>query len=375
MEFDHIHFYVQDAQASRDWFVQRLGFQAVFSFKAQQTHTEIVNQGQIWLLLSSPLGHGGPVDEYLRLHPPGVADVAFRVQNLENVLQRATTAGAKVQRPVQNQRITDDSLKWARIMGWGGIRHTLVERTKPIPENPEPLLFPQVPELVMPAACSGGIFAIDHVVLNVATGHLRPALEWYQSVFGFQPEQCFNIQTCRSGLQSQVLTHPQGSVQFPINQPDIGQACVQPLTRPRTPSQIQEFLDLNQGAGIQHIALQTTDIIKTVQQLRANHLPFLCVPTTYYQAHAAVANPYLQSDWPAIQAGKILVDWQPETPEAVLLQIFTQPIFDVPTFFFELIERRSSLRAGRWVQAQGFGERNFQALFEAIEQEQLSRNI
>jgi 4-hydroxyphenylpyruvate dioxygenase len=192
-------------------------------------------------------------------------------------------------------------------------------------------------------------------VLNVATGDLERALRWYEDVLGFQRQQTFMIQTDQSGLRSQVLVHPISGVQFPINEPTSAN------------SQIQEFLDVNQGSGIQHIALQTPQIVKAIAQLRNLGLSFLPIPPTYY-TQLRLSHPKLPlsaSEFEEITAQQILVDWQDKSTNALLLQTFTQPIFEQPTFFFELIERRQG--------AQGFGEGNFRALFEAIEREQLKR--
>jgi 4-hydroxyphenylpyruvate dioxygenase len=191
--------------------------------------------------------------------------------------------------------------------------------------------------------------------LNVATGDLERALSWYEEVLGFQRQQRFMIETENSGLRSQVMVHPASGVQFPINEPTSAN------------SQIQEFLDVNQGAGIQHIALQTPQIVKAIAQLRHRGLAFLPIPSTYYTQlrtqHQGL--PLSTAELEEIAAQQILVDWHNEASQALLLQTFTQPIFEQPTFFFELIERRS--------QAKGFGEGNFRALFEAIEREQLKR--
>jgi 4-hydroxyphenylpyruvate dioxygenase len=195
---------------------------------------------------------------------------------------------------------------------------------------------------------------IDHVVLNVANGNLESAVSFYEKTLGFQRQQTFNIQTHRSGLHSQVMVHPHGGVQLPINEPSSEN------------SQIQEFLNLNRGPGIQHIALATHDILQAVAQLRASGLSFIQVPPRYYR-NLQQRQGFRKSaaQWAEIEAQEILVDWHSDDPEKMLLQTFTQPIFSQPTFFFESIERRC--------QAQGFGEGNFQALFQAIEQEQIKR--
>ncbi len=359
MNIDHIHFYVEDAARSRDWFVNTMGFRSIAGGPGQFTQIEVIKNGPVYFVLSSPLTQRGPVAEFLRAHPSGVADLAFGVANVEAAIAWAIAAKAKVLQHVQVETGAQGSLRWARIMGWGALEHTLIERSGITPLLPGAIesgfaspLVGALGQLPQTNPCFTGI---DHVVLNVTAGDLQPAINWYQDVLQFRPNRSFEIQTARSALCSKVLVHPDGSAQLPINEP----------TSPG--SQIQEFLDLNGGPGIQHIALHTTDIIQAIAQFRQCGLAFLDVPTDYYiqlQQRSGAAS--LNLDWQAIQAQQVLVDWQEwSPPQTALLQTFTRPIFAQPTFFFELIQRQA--------QAQGFGEGNFLALFEAIEQEQIKR--
>ncbi|MBE9185024.1 4-hydroxyphenylpyruvate dioxygenase [Microcoleus sp. LEGE 07076] len=347
MEFDRIHFYVENAKVSRDWFVSHLGFKSIAGSFNSHTSTESVSSGNVCFLLSSPLTSASPAASWLKFHPPGIADVGFRVKNIELAVARAAAAGAKILEPIQNNLTAAGCFKQAKIAGWGDLSHTLVEQ---IGEN-----------LALPASSKLSLFTlIDHVVLNVESGDLSSAVSWYQKILGFVPQQNFDIKTEKSALRSQVMVHAEGGVQFPINEPAS------------TNSQIQEFLSANRGSGIQHMALQTTDIVRVVADLRSRGLPFLPVPPTYYSQLRQRQN-YLPEDWQAIAASQVLVDWPENTPAAMLLQIFTQPIFAEPTFFFEIIERRVSVINGKKVQAGGFGAGNFRALFEAIEREQMKR--
>lgn len=339
MKIDRIEFYLEDARASRDWFVHKLGFQAVAGDVSDYTCTEVVKSGSVYFVLSSPLTPLSPVAKFLRQHPPGVADLAFQVEDVEAVMSRALAHGAKVIQPIQQHQQGKGYVKWGKIAAWGALTHTLIERH----------------------ACKSGIVGepdiftgIDHVVLNVATGDLERAVNWYQKTLDFQLKQTFKIQTDRSGLHSQVLVSHNSWVQLPINEP----------ASPN--SQIQEFLNVNRGPGIQHIALQTPNIVRVIAQLRAFGVSFLPVLANYYtHLQQRQGLPLSAAEIEEIAKQQILVDWQETTPHAVLLQIFTQPIFRQPTFFFELIERR--------VGAAGFGEGNFRALFEAIEREQIKR--
>jgi 4-hydroxyphenylpyruvate dioxygenase len=347
MEFDRIYFYTEDAVASRDWFVTKLGFQATADYPNSHTHTEVVTSGNICFVLSSPVTPASPVASWLKLHPPGIADVGFRVKNIELAMARATAQGAEILEPIQKSLKVGGCFKWAKIAGWGDLSHTLIEG---VGENSLPVNSPHLPLFTK----------IDHVVLNVETGDLSSAVNWYQRVLGFQTEQNFDIQTEKSALRSQVMVHAEGGVQFPINESASAN------------SQIQEFLDANRGPGIQHMALQTDRIVEVVTDLRSRGLPFLPVPSTYYTELQQHQN-YVPTDWEEIVAAQVLADWQEDTPAAMLLQIFTQPIFAEPTFFFEIIERRIALVNNRKVQAGGFGAGNFRALFEAIEREQMKR--
>ncbi|NES97849.1 MAG: 4-hydroxyphenylpyruvate dioxygenase [Desertifilum sp. SIO1I2] len=346
MQIDHIHFYVDDAQQWEKWFTQRLGFQKAsddLSLKLarlmggvqQQAHTVGVQSGQIAIALSSPLSPQSPIAEYLAQHPPGVADIALRVTDVGAIVQRAIVQGATILQPLRSEQ----ELTWGKISAWGSACHTLIEDNSGARHNRQ----------------AGGLFTeIDHVVLNVPAGSLHQAACWYEQVLQMERQQSFTIKTEQSGLYSQVMIHPASGVKFPINEPASEN------------SQIQEFLTANRGAGIQHIALSTPDIIQTVPRLRSAGVDFLAVSRSYYQAlHPQYCDRFSELEWEAIERSHILVDSQTEVLKALLLQIFTQPIFAEPTFFFEMIERRH--------QAQGFGEGNFRALFQAIEREQMKR--
>jgi 4-hydroxyphenylpyruvate dioxygenase len=347
MKIDRVHFYVEDAKAWRDWFVHKLSFQAVTAKLSNHTSTEVVKNGPVYFVLSSPLTSLSPVAKFLRQHPPGVADIAFQVEDVEAVMNRAIAHGAKVLQPIQSQNY----YKWGKIAAWGSLSHTLIERKEwGNGESSQSKIKNQKSKIASPFTFSG----IDHVVLNVPTGELEPAVAWYQNTLDFHARQTFTIQTDRSALHSRVMVSRDSSVQFPINQP----------ASPN--SQIQEFLDINRGSGIQHIALHTPNIVQSIAQFRSCGVSFLPVPSTYYtQLQQRLGLPLPAAEFAEISQQQILVDWQDTHPNAVLLQTFTQPIFDQPTFFFELIERRS--------QAMGFGEGNFRALFEAIEREQMKR--
>jgi 4-hydroxyphenylpyruvate dioxygenase len=353
MKIEHVHFYVEDAKTWRDWFVNILGFEIVENYllplnplnkeRKQEFHTntEVVKSDSICFVISSPILPTSPVAEYLHHHPPGVADVAFTIANLEEVITRVQSCGTEILQPIYEYQQNGINCKSCKIKAWGSLSHTLIEMEETEQQSHSPI-------------SSSLLTSIDHIVLNVTAGDLDKAVTWYEKILNFQPQQMFNIQTEYSALHSRVMISHDGKVQLPINEPI-------------TPnSQIQEFLDFNQGAGIQHIALRSHNLIHTICQFRDRNLPFLVVPQTYYsQLVNRSGFPLSTSEINAIAQQQILVDWQENKSDALLLQIFTQPIFGKPTFFFEFIERRNL--------AKGFGEGNFRALFEAIEREQMKR--
>ncbi|MEH1961033.1 MAG: 4-hydroxyphenylpyruvate dioxygenase [Nostoc sp.] len=357
MKIDHVHFYVEDAKVWRDWFVHHLGFQVVADrISSFHTCTEVVESGTVCFFLSSPLLPTSPVAEFLRQYPPGVADVAFAVEDVESAIALAQLHGATILQPIQERQIGTAFLKCGKIAAWGGLTHTLIERSLVSGHSSLGQMTNDKGQMTN----DNTFTAIDHVVLNVAVGELERAVAWYEKILDFQPQQAFKIKTDRSALHSQVMVSRNGNVQLPINEPASSN------------SQIQEFLDVNRGPGIQHIALRTTNLVSAIAKFRASGLSLLSVPETYYsqlkQRSGLTLSPL---ELEAIAQQEILVDWQEYTPVGaqqtapLLLQIFTQPIFEQPTFFFEFIERR--------FQAKGFGEGNFRALFEAIESEQIKR--
>ena len=378
MKVDHVCFYVNDAITTRNWFTQKLSFRSVGSYVSTDRVTEVVQAGAIYFLLCSATTERSPVATFLQRHPPGVADIAFCVEDLATTLAQAQQHGATLLKPLQTEVQAQGILRWATLAAGGDLTHTLLERTGVtalLPQAIAPLenvLMTQHGSSAKASTRAGalldssnvGLFTtIDHIVLNVAAGELTRSVAWYEKVFGLQPQQSFAIQTTYSALCSRVMRHPApGGVQLPINEP----------ASPN--SQIQEFLDVNHGPGIQHIALETADLVQAIAQLRQRELPLIHVPAAYYAELRQ--RPGLNLSEAAVQQLEqqmILADWQHDTKHAVLLQTFTQPIFDEPTFFFELIQRQPSRDSERSELAQGFGEGNFRALFEAIEREQMKR--
>ena len=343
MELDSIYFYVRDVDRTQAFFIEQMGLQSLdnapilphHQLDLDSTCVHWVGNSQLLFAIASPLDASSPVAEYLRSHPSGVKDVSFRVLDLAEIRSRVVRLGVEVLAASAEQ----DEFQWLRVAGWGDVDHTIIQAK---------------PDAIAVTELQGheSIVGIDHIVLNVAAGELDLAANWYRDVFDFQVEQTFDIQTQTSGLASKALVSACGKIRFNINEPSSSN------------SQIQEFLDLNHGAGIQHIALQTQDIWTTIDRMQQQKLAFLPIPQTYYtnlQSRATAQQLRLtEREWQQLEQLQILMDWVTSTPEQILLQIFTQPIFESPTFFFEIIERRN--------RATGFGQGNFQALFEAIEE-------
>ncbi|MEL6383590.1 MAG: VOC family protein [Cyanobacteria bacterium J06626_18] len=387
MNIEHLHLYVRNAAVWRDWFVEKLNFQPASAKSLEGLSEFAVYGAHIKILISSEQTGNSAVTHFLNHYAEGVADIAFRVKHLDEHVARIRATGGRVISPIQAGKSAMKSLRWCRIAGWGSLTHTLIETTQYSKEHPiYPLNSPGSEEggatLPLPAddfvevkgvsreSLPGSVsknrglpwLNIDHAVLNVPSGQLEQAAAWYENQLGFVRRQQFAIATGQSGLRSLVLKHPDGDATLPINEPTSSN------------SQIQEFLEFHRGAGIQHVALQTGDLVQTVATLRRRGVAFLSVPAAYYQQLRERPGFWPGAgDWEAIARQQILVDWPSEESRIRLLQTFTQPLFERPTFFLELIERQTKLTNTGVKRAEGFGEANFQALFEAIEREQQQR--
>lgn len=366
MDIAYLHLYVKSARVWQDWFVEKLNFQPVPVESIGDLGELAVHSGQILILLSSEQSKNPEVSEFLHHHSEGVADVAFMVKNLDAIATQIKELGEKLTHPIQTCENPTGTFRWCRIQGWSSVRHTLIEPQKH-PDRPF-LAGIAFQDKMAPIKNAGHDSAelpwlsVDHAVLNVPSGTLKQAATWYERHLGFVQQQQFAIATAQSGLRSLVLKHPEGNATLPINEPTSQN------------SQIQEFLDLHQGAGIQHVALHTRNLVKTVAVLRQRKVSFLPVPRTYYQQLRERPGFWREAgDWEAIAQQQLLVDWPREEARTRLLQTFTQPLFEQPTFFLELIERQTRATVTGIKRAEGFGEGNFQALFEAIEREQEQR--
>ena len=348
---DHIRFYVGNARQSAFFYRHLLGF-SVTQFHGLETGLKhevdyLVEQDKIRFLFSAPVRPGHPIAEQLAVHGDHVQDIAFEVDDVDVAYLTAIERGAKSARAPFTLSDSKGEVRLASIQIYGDTLHTLINRDKFsghfLPG------FVDRDEPGIPA----GLIEVDHCVGNVELGHMNEWVKWYQDVLGFTQLMSFDdkdISTEYTALMSKVMSGGDGRVKFPINEPAEG----------KKKSQIDEFLEFFGGPGVQHIALRTDDIVATVSELRRRGLQFLRVPKAYYDELPARVG-QIDEDLAQLQDLGVLVD---RDDEGYLLQIFSKPITDRPTLFFEIIERKG---------ARSFGKGNFKALFEAIEREQAVR--
>ncbi len=349
-DVDHLEFYVGNAKQSSYYLARAFGFKIVAYSGLETGNREKVSyvlvQKNMRFVVSGALSSENRIAEFVKTHGDGVKDVALLVDDVDKAYSEAVKRGAVAIAPPEELTDEDGTLKKAVIGTYGDTIHTLIER-----KNYKGAFMPgfQKVEFNIPFEESG-LIAVDHVVGNVEK--MEEWVSYYENVMGFKQMIHFDdddISTEYSALMSKVMTN--GSrIKFPINEPADG----------KRKSQIQEYLEFYNGAGVQHLALLTSDIVKTVEALRANGVEFLDTPDTYYDELTARVGK-IDEEIDKLKELKILVD---RDDEGYLLQIFTKPIVDRPTLFIEIIQRKGS---------RGFGEGNFKALFESIEREQERR--
>ncbi|HIB36679.1 4-hydroxyphenylpyruvate dioxygenase [Mesonia sp.] len=352
---DFVEFYVGNAKQAAHFYKTAFGFQS-YAYKGLETGSKetvsyVLKQDKIRLVLTTPLNSKHPINEHIVKHGDGVKVVALWVEDAKSAWEETTARGAKSFMEPTVEKDEHGEVVRSGIYTYGETVHMFVERKnyngKFLPGfvewnsdyNPEPV----------------GLKYIDHMVGNVGWGEMNTWVKWYEDVMGFVNFLSFDdkqIHTDYSALMSKVMSNGNGRIKFPINEPAEGVKK----------SQIEEYLDFYEGPGVQHIAVATDDIISTVADLRARGIEFLSTPPeTYYQAvpkRLAEHDHELREDIEKLKSLGIMID---ADEEGYLLQIFTKPVEDRPTLFFEIIQRMG---------ARGFGAGNFKALFEAIEREQ-----
>jgi 4-hydroxyphenylpyruvate dioxygenase len=351
---DYIELYVGNAKQSSYFYRSALGFSLV-AYAGLETGVRdrasyVLQQGKVRFILTTPLEPNHPITEHITKHGDGVRDIALWVDDAEAAYRETTRRGA---RGVMEPAVTRDAhgeVKRSAIAIYGDTIHTFVER-----KNYKGVFMPGYAPVAGPDTVSRpvGLKYVDHCVGNVELGGMNKWVEFYMNVMGFSMFKHFDdkdISTEYSALMSKVMTNGNERIKFPINEPAAG----------RRKSQIEEYLEYYRSPGVQHIAMATDSIIDTVGRLHDQGVPFLRVPSTYYDA---LTDRVGKIDEPLDELRElgVLVD---RDDEGYMLQIFTKPVEDRPTLFFEIIQRKGS---------RSFGKGNFKALFEAIERDQADR--
>jgi 4-hydroxyphenylpyruvate dioxygenase len=350
-QIHHVEFWVGNARQAAYFYRHAFGF-SQFAYAGLETGRRdltayAMRQGRARLVLATPLTPDHPAAEHLRQHGDGVRDIAFQVDDADRAFEEAVKRGAAPAIEPHDESDQHGRVRRAAIHTYGDTLHSFIA----LDDYNGPFL-PGYVEKSVPGRDTG-ILRIDHVVGNVELGKMQYWADWYSNVLGFKRFISFDdkdINTEYSALMSIVMSDDSHAIKFPINEPAMG----------RRKSQIDEYLEYYRGPGVQHIALQTIDIEQTVTALRDNGVEFLTVPPSYYEMLPKRVGE-IDEALDVIRALGILVD---RDDEGYLLQLFTRPVEDRPTLFFELIQRKGS---------KGFGKGNFRALFEAIEREQALR--
>jgi 4-hydroxyphenylpyruvate dioxygenase len=351
---DHVRFFVGNARQSAYFYRNAFGFD-VIAYAGLETKTRheagyVLRQGDITFVLASPLGPSHAESQRIVQHGDGVQDIALAVDDVRVAYDNSIRNGAV---GVIGPKALEDEhgvYEFATIRAYGDTTHTFVNRDRyrgVFAPGYKSLDHDRYhPRTFKPV----GLLTIDHIVGNVEEGKMDEWVRFYEQVLGFSQLISFDdkdISTEYSALMSKVVQNGTGRIKFPINEP----------ARARRRSQIEEYLNFYNGPGVQHIALTTEDIIETVRALRYNDVSFLRVPQAYYDALPQRIGK-IDQDYRELAELGVLVD---RDDEGYMLQIFTKPVEDRPTLFFEIIERHGS---------RSFGKGNFKALFEAIEREQ-----
>ena len=355
---DYVEFYVGNAKQAAHFYKTAFGFQS-YAYKGLETGSKecasyVLKQDKIRIVLTTPLNSASPINDHIVKHGDGVKITALWVDDAKKSWEETTKRGAKSFMEPTVEKDEHGEVVRAGIYTYGETVHMFVERKNyngtflpgyvawKSDYNPEPT----------------GLKFIDHMVGNVGWNQMNVWVKWYEDVMGFVNFLSFDdkqIHTEYSALMSKVMSNGNGRIKFPINEP----------AEAAKKSQIEEYLDFYEGAGVQHIAMATDDIISTVSQMRARGIEFLSTPPEeYYRAVPGRLEEHsheLREDIETLKGLGIMID---ADEEGYLLQIFTKPVEDRPTLFFEIIQRMG---------ARGFGAGNFKALFESIEREQQKR--
>ena len=347
----HCEMVVGNAKQAAYYYRRAFGFSQMGYLGPETGHRDrasyLLQQGKIRLVLTTPMSPDSWMAEHHKQHGDGVIDIAFSVDNVDEAFAAAVERGCPVAEEPMDMSDGSGRVRRAKLRTYGDTMHSLIST-----DDYAGVFLPGFASMRIPQA-DFGMKAIDHIVGNVEDGKMDAWADFYSNVFGWEQFLSFDdkdISTEFTALRSKVMASTTSSIKFPINEPAAG----------RRKSQIQEYIEFYRGAGVQHIALATGDIIHTVSLLRKAGVEFLTVPKSYYEdIWDRVGD--VREDHQFLEDLNILID---SDAKGYLLQIFTRPVEDRPTLFFEIIQRRGS---------DSFGKGNFKALFEAIEREQALR--
>ena len=347
----HVEFWVGNAKQASYYYRKAFGFSQIAYSGLETGNREkasyVLAQGKVRLVFSTPLNEDNEMSNHIKKHGDGVKDIAFHVDDAEKCYDACVERGANSASKPTELKDENGTINHAAIHTYGDTIHSFISHN----DYDGPFLPGFMEKIVEEEPI--GLRFVDHIVGNVELGKMNKWVDFYADIMGFTQLLHFtddDISTEYSALMSKVMENDNGRIKFPINEPAKG----------RKKSQIEEYLDFYEGAGVQHVALLTDDIVKAITELRKRGVEFLEVPGTYYDALIERVGE-IDEDIDTIRKLGILVD---RDDEGYLLQLFTKPVEDRPTLFYEVIQRKGS---------KGFGQGNFQALFESIERAQAER--
>lgn len=350
---DYVEFYVGNAKQAAHFYKTAFGFQSL-AYAGPETGMKdkvsyVIRQNKLTFVLTTPLRTDNPIADHIYKHGDGVKVLALKVEDARSAFEETTKRGGKAYLEPQQLQDENGEVVLSGIHTYGDTVHIFVER-----KNYNGIFMPGFREWKSNYnPTSTGLLYVDHCVGNVGWNQMNPWVKFYEEVMGFRNILSFDdkdISTEYSALMSKVMSNGNGYVKFPINEPAEG----------KKKSQVEEYLDFYNGEGCQHVAIATNDIVATVTELQNRGVEFLSIPASYYETVLERVGK-IDEDLAPLQRLGILID---RDDEGYLLQIFSKPLEDRPTLFFEIIQRKG---------AKSFGKGNFKALFEALEREQDAR--
>ena len=350
---DYVEFYVGNAKQAAHFYKTVFGFQSL-AYSGPETGVRdrasyAIRQSKLTFVLTTPMHPDNPIADHIHKHGDGVKAIALKVEDATSAWNETTKRGGRSFMEPKTLTDNDGEVVMSGIHTYGDVVHLFIER--------ENYRGPFMPGFRKPQSSHNpketGLQYVDHCVGNVGWNQMNPWVKFYEDVMGFRNILTFDdkdISTEYSALMSKVMSNGNGFVKFPINEPAEG----------KKKSQVEEYLEFYHGEGVQHVAIATKNIVETVEELQRRGLEFLNIPSTYYDTLPDRVG-HIDEDLEPLKRLGILVD---RDNEGYLLQIFTKPVEDRPTLFFEIIQRKG---------AKSFGKGNFKALFEALEKEQERR--